>query len=623
MIYYLKMVEVIFDYKQIKTVIQANLNDSFRTIINNYINKTHLDLANICFIANGKNINENEIINNIMNKSEKLNKKKLILVHSKNNIINNVNNYIIQSNDIICPTCKEICKFDINNYKIKLYGCKNGHIIDNIKLDEFKNKQNLDISKIKCGNCKDKSKSDTFNNEFFICHKCNMNLCPLCKSIHDKTHSIINYDNKNYICNKHNELYMKYCEDCKIDLCFSCINEHKNHKQIPYEDNLLDIKKLREKMDNLNTTINKFKANLEEIINKFKKLQENLDLYYNINNNIINNYEKNKKRNYNLLVNLNNINKNIDSEISKLLYEYNYGNNLNKLIYLYNEINDENLEIEIKYNPIKDKKEKLEIFGDIFINNNIYKCKIIYNNKEYDLTKYIDDIDKEYNSNDIVIIKLKGYNNITDMSFMFNNCTTFFSLPDLSKWNTSNVYNMCYMFNECKTLPLLPDISNWNISNVISIESLFRSCDSLSSLPDISKWDTTNVKSMGALFAICKSLSSLPDISKWNTSNVENMAFMFSWCMALRSLPDISKWNTSNVKSFDYMFICCATLSSLPDISKWNTSSVTGMNNMFSHCGALSSLPDITKWDISNVKDMDNMFGECKSSLQIPPKFKK
>ena len=26
-----------------------------------------------------------------------------------------------------------------------------------------------------------------------------MNLCPSCKSIHDKTHSIINYDDKNYI----------------------------------------------------------------------------------------------------------------------------------------------------------------------------------------------------------------------------------------------------------------------------------------------------------------------------------------------------------------------------------------------------------------------------------------
>ena len=46
-----------------------------------------------------------------------------------------------------------------------------------------------------------------------------MNLCSLCKSIHDKSHIIINYENKNYICKEHNETFVKYCEDCKIDLC--------------------------------------------------------------------------------------------------------------------------------------------------------------------------------------------------------------------------------------------------------------------------------------------------------------------------------------------------------------------------------------------------------------------
>ena len=45
-------------------------------------------------------------------------------------------------------------------------------------------------------------------------------------------------------------------------------------------------------MDNLNSAINQVKMNLEEIINKLKKLQENLDMYYNINSNVINNYKK-------------------------------------------------------------------------------------------------------------------------------------------------------------------------------------------------------------------------------------------------------------------------------------------------------------------------------------------
>ena len=123
-------------------------------------------------------------------------------------------------------------------------------------------KQNIDISEIKCDNCKEKNKSNTYNNEMYICNECNMNLCPLCKSIHDKSHIIINYDNKNYICKEHNKTFVKYCEDCKKDLCLSCIKGHKNHKIISYGDELIDMKDLRKKMKVLEEDINKFKMNI-------------------------------------------------------------------------------------------------------------------------------------------------------------------------------------------------------------------------------------------------------------------------------------------------------------------------------------------------------------------------
>ena len=41
----------------------------------------------------------------------------------------------------------------------------------------------------------------------FICNKYNINLCPLCKSKHNNTHKIINYNDKYYICKKHNKEY--------------------------------------------------------------------------------------------------------------------------------------------------------------------------------------------------------------------------------------------------------------------------------------------------------------------------------------------------------------------------------------------------------------------------------
>ena len=132
------MVEVEFNYKQNKINIQSSMNDIFEEIIQKYINKTNLDINNIYFISNGRKINnKNDKLENIMSESDKRNKKIIILVFSINSTINNENTNIKLSNDIICPQCKKICKYEINDFKIKLYDCKNGHINENINLNEF------------------------------------------------------------------------------------------------------------------------------------------------------------------------------------------------------------------------------------------------------------------------------------------------------------------------------------------------------------------------------------------------------------------------------------------------------------------------------------------------------
>ena len=41
---------------------------------------------------------------------------------------------------------------------------------------------------------------------------------------------------------------------------------------------------------------------------------------------------------------------------------------------------------------------------------------------------------------------------------------------------------------------------------------MFYECSSLISLPDISKWDTQNIKEIGGIFDKCSSLITLPDI---------------------------------------------------------------------------------------------------------------
>ena len=126
------MVEVEFNYQQNIIKIQANINDRFQLIIEKYLNKINLDINNIYFLSNSKKISKDDILGNIMNESNKRNNKIIILVYSINTIIDERN--MKKSDEIICPICKEICKYEIKNHKIKLYDCKNGHIIEDIKL---------------------------------------------------------------------------------------------------------------------------------------------------------------------------------------------------------------------------------------------------------------------------------------------------------------------------------------------------------------------------------------------------------------------------------------------------------------------------------------------------------
>lgn len=59
----------------------------------------------------------------------------------------------IKSKEVICPECEEICLIKMMDYKISLSGCKNGHEINNISLESFKNTQLINESNIKCFKC--------------------------------------------------------------------------------------------------------------------------------------------------------------------------------------------------------------------------------------------------------------------------------------------------------------------------------------------------------------------------------------------------------------------------------------------------------------------------------------
>ena len=73
-------------------------------------------------------------------------------------------------------------------------------------------------------------------------------------------------------------------------------------------------------------------------------------------------------------------------------------------------------------------KNYINIFGSKFVKNNKNICKMIIDNNEYKLVKKFNA--KSNNSNKLRI-KLKGINIITNMSYMFYECSSLLSLPDI------------------------------------------------------------------------------------------------------------------------------------------------------------------------------------------------
>ena len=57
-----------------------------------------------------------------------------------------------------------------------------------------------------------------------------MCLCPICMSMHDNHHKIINIDDKEYICDIHGEIYNSFCNECKKNICIECEKSHNEHK---------------------------------------------------------------------------------------------------------------------------------------------------------------------------------------------------------------------------------------------------------------------------------------------------------------------------------------------------------------------------------------------------------
>ena len=337
--------QVIFTFRGKDVIVQCDDHNRIKDIFEKFAIKSQANKDLLYFLYGGNIINEELTLEELYNPIDKKEKKITILVYEMNDAILDEEGELIKSKEIICPKCYEICLIKIKDYKIKLYDCKNLHCTKDILLDEFENTQKINISKIICNNCNKNNKSKTYNNKFYKCLTCKQNLCPECKLKHDKSHenNIIDYDNKNYICDIHNDFYNSYCDECNKNLCMLCQNDHDNgHNMIEYRKVIEDKGKIKKELDEFNKNIDKLNDEIRGIIQKLNKIISNMKIYYEINKNILENKFANYEKNYEMLKNIKEIKNNIkESDINNVIKENNLELKLKKLIEIYEKMKNE------------------------------------------------------------------------------------------------------------------------------------------------------------------------------------------------------------------------------------------------------------------------------------------
>ena len=278
-----------------------------------------------------------------------------------------------------CPLCKLIPSIKLNSIEDSLeYSCPNNH-----------------KEKGKFGEIYKKLKINNLNNLIcnFCSKKCNF-YCPICIKFvcnehkkneeNNKKHVLININNIDCFCFKHNQKISDYCKTENLFICAEC--EHSNQKNC----NLIHLKNLvleEEKINNFNKLIKEnknsiFLNELEKILNDFiKKIQQLKSNLNNINHknfflDLINSYKfkiNNNCYNYN---NYNNIISNFK----------NFDEDYNKYLIIFDDLMNKIKEFENKFKTNEKSLKKnneisFKIFKEINYNDIIYSIKKMNDNR--------------------------------------------------------------------------------------------------------------------------------------------------------------------------------------------------------------------------------------------------
>ena len=327
---------VIFSYEQKTIQIHCDPKEEMQKIFTRFAGKLNVNINDFLFFYEGKEINKNSSLLNLINKEKK--KEIVVYVEKKVKIIK-------------CPQCIcNDCIIQIENYKIIFSNCKYNHNVYKI-FDEYKESQKIDHSKIVCGDQRCGVNQKDNPSDFYKCLKCTQltdhprYYCENCNNKHEERHKRIKYDEKNYYCEKDCNEFKYYCLDCKQDLCNVCQKEykHKGHKIHSYESMesmKQNITNIKENLNIIKDKINDLKFIIDDMKDHLDGAMKILEQYYEIGQDIIDKYELYNKtlKNQKVLQSINNLeisNEKVINDLDEILNEKDIKKQINNLINIY------------------------------------------------------------------------------------------------------------------------------------------------------------------------------------------------------------------------------------------------------------------------------------------------
>ena len=226
------------------------------------------------------------------------------------------------------------------------------------------------------------------------------------------------------------------------------MRHNEKHKIIEFKD-ILPNKHFFNEVKSMQCKFREYIDRLQEEINKIVKtlhsFLDSLNTYFQINEEIIKNYEL-RHRNFFSIKNVSNYDtKKLLDDMSCALEESNIEKKINLILDINSKINtglDEfypdkgknNVTIKYKKFNVPGLTGTMRIFGDKFMEENYDKCYLILNNKEMRLCTRIS-YSKKNEEDDLLEIKLIETKKITSMNSMFRGCKTLVSLDNFSQWD--------------------------------------------------------------------------------------------------------------------------------------------------------------------------------------------